>query len=232
MRWRRISSSSPGRVGRWARSSEGREDIFTYGISVAVACLLRAYVVEPRYIPSESMLPTFRVGDQLAVEKVSRRGGRFLRRFQRDLRRGDVIVFRPPDRLAEVMEAEYGGHDTSGIGPNEALIKRVVAVEGDRVRIARGGLYLNGRRQVEPYTNEPDRANYRYGPLVVPRGRVLCLGDNRNASLDGHIWGTLPVENVIGRAIFVYWPPWRASRKDGVAVSAAAAAAGAEEIYY
>ena len=79
--------------------------------------------------------------------------------------------------------------------------------QGDEVEVKRGKLYINGDRQDEPYTNED--AAYEFGPVTVPPNCVLVLGDNRNHSLDGHIWGFLPVENVIGRAVFVYWPPWR-----------------------
>ena len=70
-----------------------------------------------------------------------------------------------------------------------------------------GKLFVNGVQQVEPFTAED--AEYEFGPVIVPPGEVLVLGDNRNHSLDGHIWGFLPKENVIGRAVFVYWPPWR-----------------------
>lgn len=79
--------------------------------------------------------------------------------------------------------------------------------QGDKVEVMGGKLFINGVEQDEPFTAED--AEYEFGPVVVPPGDVLCLGDNRNHSLDGHIWGFLPVENVIGRAVFVYWPPWR-----------------------
>lgn len=71
----------------------------------------------------------------------------------------------------------------------------------------RGTLYVNGDMQEEPFTAE--KAEYEFGPVSIPEGYVLVLGDNRNHSLDGHIWGFLPEQNVIGRAVFVYWPPWR-----------------------
>ena len=90
----------------------------------------------------------------------------------------------------------------------EALIKRIVAVEGDVVIVRGGkGLWVNDVKQEDKYVNEA--AAYDFGPVTVPAGKVLVLGDNRNHSLDGHIWGFLPKENIIGRAVFTYWPPWR-----------------------
>ena len=80
-------------------------------------------------------------------------------------------------------------------------------VQGDEVEVKRGKLYVNGDLEDEPFTAED--AQYEFGPVTVPPDSVLVLGDNRNKSLDGHIWGFLPKENVIGRAVFVYWPPWR-----------------------
>mmetsp|Transcript_5026 Transcript_5026/g.10977 ORF Transcript_5026/g.10977 Transcript_5026/m.10977 type:complete len:342 (+) Transcript_5026:62-1087(+) len=193
------------RLRTWLSSAEGREDIITYGISVAIAVLLRTFVVEPRYIPSTSMYPTFQIGDQLMVEKIS---GAW---FKRRLSRGDVVIFSPPQSMIDVMENEYGGHDMKR---GEALIKRVVALEGDQVQVKKGKLYVNHEEQRETYTKEPNGANYKFGPVFVPKDNVLVLGDNRNESLDGHIWGCLPVDKVIGRAMLVYWPPWRAGRKD------------------
>jgi len=180
----------------WIRSDEGREDVQTYTLSLGIALLLRLTIIEPRYIPSLSMYPTFDVGDQLAVEKVTKR----IRPFNRN----EVVVFNPPDSFREIMENNYGGSNKKS---KEALIKRIVAIEGDEVKVRGGKLYINGEKQDEPFTAED--AAYEFGPVTVPPGDVLCLGDNRNHSLDGHIWGFLPKENVIGRAVFIYWPPWR-----------------------
>lgn len=177
-------------VRDWAKSDEGQSDIQTYFGALAIALVLRVLVVEPRYIPSLSMFPTFEVGDQLAVEKVTKR--------TRPFERKEVVVFNPPQAFKDIVGSSRKS--------KEALIKRIVAVGGDTVEVKGGKLYVNGEMQDEPYTNED--AFYEFGPVEVPYGNVLVLGDNRNHSLDGHIWGFLPVENVIGRACFIYWPPW------------------------
>mmetsp|Transcript_5524 Transcript_5524/g.12052 ORF Transcript_5524/g.12052 Transcript_5524/m.12052 type:complete len:283 (-) Transcript_5524:88-936(-) len=179
-------------VQDWFASPEGKEDVKTYIVSLGVALLLRLLIIEPRYIPSLSMYPTFEVGDQLAVEKVTKR--------IRPLNRKEVVVFNPPATFREIV----GGSSQKA---KEALIKRIVATEGDNVEVMGGKLFINGEEQDEPFTAED--AEYEFGPVIVPPGEVLVLGDNRNHSLDGHIWGFLPSENVIGRAVFVYWPPWR-----------------------
>jgi len=180
------------KIQEWFASPEGKEDVRTYTYSLGIALLLRLLIVEPRYIPSLSMYPTFEVGDQLAVEKVTKRIRPFNRR--------EVVVFNPPATFREIV-------GDSSRKSKEALIKRIIAIEGDKVEVMGGKLFVNDIEQDEPFTAED--AAYEFGPVIVPPGDVLCLGDNRNHSLDGHIWGFLPAENVIGRAVFVYWPPWR-----------------------
>jgi signal peptidase I len=182
-------------VKKWMRSEEAKDDLKTYFLSLFIALLVRFIIIEPRYIPSLSMYPTFDVGDQLAVEKVTKR----LKPFYRN----EVVVFNPPQAFRDIVQGQSGDKGRA----REALIKRIVAVEGDRVQVTKGRLYINGEMQDEAFTAED--AEYQFGPVLVPPGNVLVLGDNRNHSLDGHIWGFLPTENVIGRAVFVYWPPWR-----------------------
>ena len=97
----------------WFQSDEGRDDVKTYFVSLAIALLLRFTIIEPRYIPSLSMYPTFEVGDQLAVEKVTKRFKPFYRR--------EVVVFNPPEAFRELMGDSQRA--------KEALIKRIVAVE-------------------------------------------------------------------------------------------------------
>lgn len=182
-------------IRQWVRSDEGKDDIKTYTTSLVVALILRLLVIEPRYIPSLSMYPTFDVGDQLAVEKITKR--------IRPPSRNEVVVFNPPQGFVDIVKSSYGNTGKS----REALIKRIVAIEGDKVEVKNGKLYINDKVQDEPFTAED--AEYTFGPVNVPIDSVLVLGDNRNHSLDGHLWGFLPKKNVIGRAVFIYWPPWR-----------------------
>eukprot|EP00325_Prymnesiales_sp_UTEX-LB-985_P006610 CAMPEP_0174698434 /NCGR_PEP_ID=MMETSP1094-20130205/4035_1 /TAXON_ID=156173 /ORGANISM="Chrysochromulina brevifilum, Strain UTEX LB 985" /LENGTH=370 /DNA_ID=CAMNT_0015895619 /DNA_START=13 /DNA_END=1126 /DNA_ORIENTATION=+ len=151
-----------------------REFLPTFAFFLAI----RIAIVEPRYIPSLSMFPTFEINDQLAVEKVSK--------WTRPPNRGEVVVFDPPPLFWELSAREPDG---------EAVIKRVVGVAGDTVEVKGGQFYLNGVLQQEPYTAE--LAQYTLAPLTVPAGTVFVLGDNRNHSFDSHYWGFLPTQNII-----------------------------------
>ena len=151
-----------------------------------LALVLRWGVVEPRWIPSESMLPTLQPRDRVLVWKLGHRLGR-------EPGRGAIVVFRPPARLTA------GGYDGDA-----ALIKRVVGLPGDRIAVADGQLQRNGAAVAEPFIAGP--MAYALRPLTVPAGDLLVLGDNRNASLDSHLWGPLPEEKLIGEAVWRYWP--------------------------
>lgn len=164
------------------------DDLRTFTMAFAFALLVRGFVVEPRYIPSLSMFPTFDIGDQFLVDKVSK--------YVRSPETGDVVVFEPPQALKE-----------RGYRKKDAFIKRIVARGGDVVRITGGEVYVNDLRREEPFIKE--HPNYEWGPGEVPAGFVMVLGDNRNNSYDSHIWGFLPEENIIGKAMVRYWPPAR-----------------------
>jgi len=101
--------------------------------------------------------------------------------------RGDIIVFRYPQ------------------DPSKDFIKRIIGVPGDAVEIKNGVVYLNGKAMEEPYI-QPG-ANYDKPTTTVPVGSYYVLGDNRPNSSDSHVWGLVPVENLIGKAWFAYWPP-------------------------
>ena len=141
----------------WFKSDEGRDEALQWTITFAIAIAFRVLVMEPRYIPSLSMFPTFDIGDQLAVEKVSK----FFRPYQRT----DVVVFRAPPAFADYVDDSKA---------NEDLIKRIVAVEGDVVFVDKGTLFINNEPQEEKFTN--GKSNYKFGPFTVPAGTVLVLG--------------------------------------------------------
>jgi len=184
-----------GLKAEWARLQNGEgetyEFIKEFVPTFAFFLAIRIAIVEPRYIPSLSMYPTFEINDQLAVEKVSK--------WTRPPLPKEVVVFDPPPNFWELTGRRPDG---------EAVIKRVVAVAGEEVEVRAGGqVYVNGELQVEPYVT--DRAEYIFPPVRVPEGCVFVLGDNRNHSFDSHYWGFLPVKNIIGHATFRYWPPTR-----------------------
>jgi signal peptidase I len=153
---------------------------------VTLALLLRWAVLEPRWIPSGSMLPNLNINDRVLVEKLRVR-------LHRPLPLGAVVVFHPPPALV-----------AAGYDPKAALIKRVVARGGDQVEVKGGQLWRNGQIVQPDWGTAP--MDYALEPLTVPDNQLLVLGDNRNASLDSHLWGPLPQSEVIGTAVLRYWP--------------------------
>ena len=153
---------------------------------VALALALRWAVIEPRWIPSGSMLPTLQLEDRVLVEKLRVR-------LHRPLPAGTVVVFHPPPQL-----------QAAGYGAETALIKRLVGLPGDRIAVHDGQLWRNGQPVRPDWGAEP--MAYELPERTVPPGELLVLGDNRNASLDSHLWGTLPEQELIGTAVLRYWP--------------------------
>jgi len=174
---------APAPAGRAAAVLASLRSLLLWGL---VALLLRWVVIEPRWIPSGSMLPTLQLQDRILVEKVRPR-------LHRPLGPGTIVVFHPPAAL------RLAGYD-----PDAALIKRVVAVAGDEVEVRQGRLWRNGSPLAHDWNGEP--MDYGLEPLTVPPGHLLVFGDNRNASLDSHLWGPLPEREVIGTAVWRYWP--------------------------
>lgn len=165
------------------------EGLQTIGLSVILALGIRQFVAEARFIPSGSMKPTLQVDDRLVIEKISYRFN--------PPKRGDVIVFQAPQAALDLV----------GSTRKDAYIKRVIGLPGDTVEVKEGQVFIGGTALEEDYIQAPPA--YTWGPEVVPEGEYLVLGDNRNSSSDGHEWGFLPRENIIGRAVVRFWPPQR-----------------------
>jgi len=140
-----------------------------------------------------SMEPTLHNGEFVIVNRLAYRFGQ--------PERGDVIVFQYPR------------------DPDQEYIKRVIGLPGDRVRVSGGKVYVNDTQLSEPYIAAAPRYQSEW---TVPDSNLFVLGDNRNNSSDSHNWGTVPFENVIGKALFVYWPPdsWGAIRHPVLAQAA------------
>ncbi|MGE5706800.1 MAG: signal peptidase I [Bacteroidota bacterium] len=184
--------------------SKWAETIETLATALLLATIIRATAADAREIPSESMLPTLEVGDRLVVEKVSR--------YFETPHFGDIVVFRPPASAG--LGASDGWLDQLGFG-KIPLIKRVIGVPGDRIAVRNGTVYRNGKPLQERYIKEAPRyelpdpwaSNFQgAGEVVVPKGDLFVMGDNRNNSMDSHVWGFLPKDRVLGRAVFRYWP--------------------------
>lgn len=183
--------------------------------ALVVAALIRALLVQVFFIPSASMMPTLAEGDRIAVEKVSLR-------FD-DLDRGDVVVFDDPAPDPSVRERSAPVRLLRGLASligvpdpaHQALVKRVVGLPGERVVIdARGRVTVDGVDLDEPYVTNPDRRGY--GPVTVPAGEMLVLGDNRPASDDSRgSLGFVAEDLVVGRVAGIVWPPGRAGGLTG-----------------
>lgn len=164
------------------------------------------FVLKTFYIPSPSMEDTLLVGDHLFVNRYifGAAPAAFERTLlpERPLRRGDIMIFR------------------SVINPEQDMVKRCVGLAGDTIEVKNKALYVNGKlvedssfalhrdARVFPDRPElPDQARKRdnFGPYVVPAGHVFGMGDNRDLSYDSRFWGPVPIENIKGRPVLIYW---------------------------
>jgi signal peptidase I len=146
-------------------------------LSVVLFFLINAVSARIK-IDGSSMEPNLHHGEFVIVSKLNYRFG--------EPERGDVVVFDFPRNITQ----EY--------------IKRVVGLPGEHIRIEEGYVYVNNLKLSEPYIFEEPKYE---GEWVVPGNALFVLGDNRNNSSDSHSWGVVPMNNIIGEALLVYWPP-------------------------
>jgi signal peptidase I len=170
-------TSQPSPENPWI---EAAKTIVTAAI---LAFGIRTFVAEARYIPSSSMEPTLLINDRLIIEKISY--------HLHDPKRGDIVVFNPTKAL---QERNF----------KDAFIKRVIGLPGDTIQVKNGIVYVNGGALSENYIAQ--KPEYNYGPVTVPLGQYLVLGDNRNNSYDSHYWGFVPKDKFVGRAFVRFWP--------------------------
>jgi signal peptidase I len=187
-----------------------REYFESIVIAVILALFVRTWVVQAFKIPTGSMENNLLIGDHLLVNKfvfgpAASAPERTLLPV-RDIRRGDVVVFKYPD------------------DPERDFIKRVIGLPGETLELRSKKVYVNGQALDEPYVHflEPASASQevtsfdvreRYGPVRVPEGQFFVMGDNRDNSQDSRYWGFLPRHYVKGRALMIYWS-YESGRED------------------
>lgn len=189
-------AAAPPRARKKSTTRNLIEWVLVVGGAIMVAVVIRAFVLQTFWIPSPSMATTLVKNDRVIVNKLSYR--------LHDVNRGDVVVFhRPPNEPASNIKD---------------LIKRVVALEGERVSIRDGKVHIDGNALDEPYTNglQTDEIPctpvemgdlYTEAGFLVPDGNVFVLGDNRVNSGDSRCFGPIDEDLIVGRAFFKIWPP-------------------------
>lgn len=164
-------------------------------IGLAVILYLAINFVSARVrVEGISMQPTLKNGEYMLVNRLAYRFG--------EPQRGDIIIFRPPMYPeSDFFERVLGMPNIHNIYKD--YVKRIIGLPGDTIKVESGILYVNGTPLSEVYIAA---APAYTGEWQVNDGYLFVLGDNRNNSSDSHTWGFLPLENVVGKAILVYWP--------------------------
>jgi signal peptidase I len=149
--------------------------------ALVAALLVKTFLFQPFYIPSESMTPTLQINDRVLVNKLSK-----------DPHRGDILVFERPPGEAE--------------GPlNKDLIKRVVGEPGDTVEGKDGKVWVNGKELAEPYL-PAGTVTSTFGPVQIGQNQVWMMGDNRGNSKDSRSFGPIAKASIVGKAFVLFWP--------------------------
>jgi signal peptidase I len=162
---------------------QGLEWLVLVVASLAVALVVRAFLIQAFYIPSESMVPTLHKDDRVLVNKLSYR--------LHDVHRGDVIVFEAPP-----------GASTSEV---KDLIKRVVGLPGETIEGRGGEIYIDGKPLDEPYLPRAVRSR-EFPAEKVPPQHFWVLGDNRQDSKDSTFFKSIDEDAIVGRAFVRIWP--------------------------
>lgn len=193
-----------------------RGTIAEWTVTILLLLFGTTTLVQAFVIPTGSMEDTLLIGDHLLVDKLAYAPPGPISKYvlpYEDVKRGDIIVFRYP------------------VDIKQTFVKRCIGVPGDRLRVEKKQVILNGKAINEPYKyhkteyfdsyrdNFPSEPNVRLyepaqkmleenvvnGEVVVPPGHYFAMGDNRDSSLDSRYWGFVPRDNIIGKPLIIYW---------------------------
>jgi signal peptidase I len=206
----------PAALAKVRKQEPPRGTIAEWTVTILLLLFGTTTLVQAFVIPTGSMEDTLLIGDHLLVDKLAYAPPGPISKYvlpYEDVKRGDIIVFRYP------------------VDIKQTFVKRIIGVPGDRLRVEKKQVYLNGKPINEPYKyhkteyfdsyrdNFPSEPNVRLydpaqkmleenvvnGEVVVPPGRYFAMGDNRDSSLDSRYWGFVPRENIIGKPLVIYW---------------------------
>ncbi len=182
-------------------------------VALVVAVVIKTFLFQAFFIPSGSMKETLQIEDRVLVNKISYTIG--------EIARGNVVVFDDPRPGFEepsenvVSSAFRNLFESIGLAtPQSEFIKRVIGLPGDEVELVQNQLFVNGAAVDEPYlaadAQPPSSCGTAdFGPMTVPDGHLMVMGDNRCHSSDGRSFGPIPIDDVVGKAFVIIWPPSR-----------------------
>lgn len=180
-----------------------KEVVQTAAVSLIIFLVVYIFLVQPHRVKGESMLPNFKDGELLLVEKVSYR--------VYPPSRGDVIVFKAPG----AREVDF--------------IKRIIGLPHETIKIDNGSVYINNKKLAEPYELQQTLGNTE---VKLGDNEFFVLGDNRGGSTDSRVFGPIKKSTIEGKAWFVYWPIFKNARSEGARIILRVDYGVADSFYY
>jgi signal peptidase I len=177
-----VEGSSPRATKRHSTARQAIEWIAFVAVALIIALLIKTFLFQAFYIPSESMVPTLKIHDRVLVNKLSYK--------MHSVHRGDIVVFTKPPREASDIKD---------------LVKRVIGLPGETVEGRNGHVYINGKLLEEPYL-PAGTVTETFAATPIPSNSVWVMGDNRQNSADSHVFGPIRESSIVGRVFVRIWP--------------------------